>query len=257
MTQPGDWTPAQLVEQIEAGGPGAVEELYRRYQANLIGILHLRHRDYAAVEDIVQNTLILVVRKIRDRELKKPAALTGFVRQIGVNLLKNYRRGESGPIVYPGEDKIPEPVDRKTTPFESLTQAQIDQMVRRAMSRLSTPRDRELLKRRYLYDEDKAVTCEALDLTPAHYDRVLYRARKRLMSMIREMLDDDPSGGPPATLLTLTAVSGSALLFLILATPDRVVPGGLTGGGHFPPEKSTRIAQGSERHCDQGARMWT
>jgi RNA polymerase sigma-70 factor (ECF subfamily) len=59
-------------------------------------------------------------------------------------------------------------------------------MLENAMEQLAQPRDREILHRFYLLEEDKSVICSALDLSAAHFDRVLYRAKQRM----RELLND-------------------------------------------------------------------
>jgi len=45
---------------------------------------------------------------------------------------------------------------------------------------LPTLRDREIVKRFYLDEEDKAEICRSLGLSPLHFDRVIFRARQRM-----------------------------------------------------------------------------
>lgn len=54
------------------------------------------------------------------------------------------------------------------------------------LDQLSIPRDRELLRRFYLQDEDKEAICSDLGLSAQHFDRVLYRARQRMRDLIEE-----------------------------------------------------------------------
>lgn len=49
---------------------------------------------------------------------------------------------------------------------------------------LGTPRDRELLVRYYLHDEDKDSVCRRLGLTEAHFNRVIFRARERFRGLL-------------------------------------------------------------------------
>ena len=49
-------------------------------------------------------------------------------------------------------------------------------------------RDREILRRYYLSDDDKQRICQDLQLTSAHFDRVLFRAKQRM----RELIDQQP-----------------------------------------------------------------
>ena len=45
-------------------------------------------------------------------------------------------------------------------------------------------RDREILIRTYLQDEDKTLICEALGVDSAHYNRVLFRAKQRFKDLL-------------------------------------------------------------------------
>jgi len=54
---------------------------------------------------------------------------------------------------------------------------------------MKTERDRDILQRHYLGDEDKGLICEALELTSAHFDRVLCRARQCLKSTALAVLN--------------------------------------------------------------------
>jgi RNA polymerase sigma-70 factor (ECF subfamily) len=52
------------------------------------------------------------------------------------------------------------------------------------LRQLSISRDREILRRYYLSDDDKEVICRDLGLSPGHFDRVLYRAKQRMRELI-------------------------------------------------------------------------
>ena len=54
----------------------------------------------------------------------------------------------------------------------------------RVLAEMTTPRDRELLVRYYLRDEDKAAICRGLGLTEAHFNRVIFRARERFRALL-------------------------------------------------------------------------
>jgi RNA polymerase sigma-70 factor (ECF subfamily) len=52
------------------------------------------------------------------------------------------------------------------------------------LDELGTPRDREILTRVYLRDEDKTDVCAALDVDATHFNRVLFRARQRFRELL-------------------------------------------------------------------------
>ena len=49
---------------------------------------------------------------------------------------------------------------------------------------MKVERDRDILVSYYAKEEEKGSICERLDLTPANFDRVLFRARSRLKQLI-------------------------------------------------------------------------
>jgi RNA polymerase sigma-70 factor (ECF subfamily) len=46
-------------------------------------------------------------------------------------------------------------------------------------------RDREILVRVYLHDQDKEVVCRELGISEDHYKRVLHRARERFATLLQ------------------------------------------------------------------------
>ena len=52
------------------------------------------------------------------------------------------------------------------------------------MRGMPSARDRTILVRLYLDEEDKDVICRELGLSPAHFASVLHRARQRLKDML-------------------------------------------------------------------------
>ena len=67
---------------------------------------------------------------------------------------------------------------------EKLDSRSTRETLNKVLNQLSVARDREILRRFYLKDEDKAEICIDLQLSAAHFDRVLYRAKKRMRELI-------------------------------------------------------------------------
>jgi len=57
-------------------------------------------------------------------------------------------------------------------------------MVKRAIGAMPVARDRNVLVRYFLSEEDKGEICSALGLSSEHFDRVLHRARRRLKGLL-------------------------------------------------------------------------
>jgi RNA polymerase sigma-70 factor (ECF subfamily) len=56
--------------------------------------------------------------------------------------------------------------------------------VRRLIGELDTDRDRQILYRFYIAEEDKERICADLELSSLHFNRVLFRARQRFKELL-------------------------------------------------------------------------
>ena len=59
-------------------------------------------------------------------------------------------------------------------------------IVREILNELKCERDRQILHRFYLLEEDKVDICQDLELSDVHFNRVLYRARQRFGVLVKE-----------------------------------------------------------------------
>jgi hypothetical protein len=84
------------------------------------------------------------------------------------------------------------------------------------LEEMPVARDREVLVRFYLDDEDRETICRELRLSEEHFNRVIFRARNRFRELVEHR------GFRKADLLTIAAVG----LCLSIAGP-----GGLASGG--------------------------
>jgi RNA polymerase sigma-70 factor (ECF subfamily) len=60
---------------------------------------------------------------------------------------------------------------------------QIRQRTQQLIESLPSPRDRDVIKRFYLDEEDKEVICGKLGLTPLQFTQVMSRARQRMKQL--------------------------------------------------------------------------
>jgi RNA polymerase sigma-70 factor (ECF subfamily) len=181
----------ELVARIERGDRSAEEDLVRRYQRGVIVILAGARRDPPAVDDLFQETFRIAIEKIRSGALRDPARLPGFICALARNLtIGHFRRAasratsvltEEQPLASPGPD-----------PLEDVLRAERSAVVRRVLSEMSSERDRRILFRFYIAEDDKEEICRDLGLTSRHFNRVLFRARERYRDLYLEMMDRKP-----------------------------------------------------------------
>jgi RNA polymerase sigma-70 factor (ECF subfamily) len=172
-----------VVERIEHGDRGAEAELVARYARGVRLILLKRTGDPQVASDLCQDTFVVVLRKLRARELRDSSKIAAFISQVAVNISIEYFRRENRFVRSPdgiiGLDTAHiEKYDRQVD-FEAAS-VQLTGVLRQ----LSISRDREILRRYYLSDDDKEVICRDLGLSSGHFDRVLYRAKQRMRELI-------------------------------------------------------------------------
>jgi RNA polymerase sigma-70 factor (ECF subfamily) len=178
------WEPAELVRRIRGGDSKAEDELVRRYQRGVSVILQRSGADMTAADDLSQETFALALRKIRAGEVREPERLAGFVCSMARNLaIEQFRRvGARRISEMPGEDLA----SSAPSPLEDLLRTERAATVRQVLAELSSDRDRQILYRFYLAEEDKDAICKDLGLTSLHFNRVVFRARERYREMYLE-----------------------------------------------------------------------
>lgn len=181
----------ELVKRIGEGDRRAEDELVRRYQRGLIYLLKRRTRDPQLALDLAQDTLRIAIEKLRKSPIDQVERVAGYLHATALNLAtaddrKNKRRATTADY-----DAVAAAADDAPGPFDHVSTEQVQRIVRKLLGELPVQRDREILIRTYLEDEDKSSICVALGVDSAHYNRVLFRAKQRL----RELLTSAASQG--------------------------------------------------------------
>jgi RNA polymerase sigma-70 factor (ECF subfamily) len=69
--------------------------------------------------------------------------------------------------------------------IERLFRENVAQQVRRVVAQLPVARDREVVRRFYLEEQHKAAICRDLGLSPINFDKIVFRARRRLKQLFK------------------------------------------------------------------------
>jgi len=170
----------ELVHRIVSGDPAAETELVQRFSRALTFLLKRLTRDGAAADDLYQETFRLVIEKVRGGELREPEKLPGFVSSMARNLFLGSVRRTGRRQKWQGDaeatETAPDPAPGQLTKLLARERAAT---VRRVLAELKNDRDREILSRYYIADENKEDICRDFELTDLHFNRVLFRARQR------------------------------------------------------------------------------
>jgi len=173
----------RLTRQILTGNKCAEDILVRKFHGSLVIFLGRYTNDRSRAEDFTHDTLIIILQKLRKEALDDADKLHAYIfRTARYVYLGWLRRRENQ------HTSIPEP-DALQNPEPGIEACCIQEQefgeLRDSINGLRMSRDREILQRRFLAQETKPEICEALSLSCEHYDRVLSRARKRLLETAR------------------------------------------------------------------------
>lgn len=187
--------------------------LVQKFWRGVKFILLKQSQHLELAEDLTQDTFILAIGKIRNGELKEPSSLPAFIRQIAVNLLIAHYRKEQRQKTDANMDTVIQDKDKSPGLYENLASKQLMQIVLELLQEMNVERDRELLRRYYIHEQNKPIICEDLQLSNEHFDRVLHRARERLKQKIILKLSERSSTQNNSILMLVFILSSPFLSF--------------------------------------------
>ncbi len=179
---------ADLVKRIQAGDPAAEGELVARFGHGLRLMLRHLARGSHVADDLLQDTLALVIEKVRHGEVRDPERLAGFIRSTARNLFIADRRKQARYVqLDDGEDQGSGPAARLAdggpAALDRILADEEAALVRRLLGELRFDRDRQLLLRFYLADDTKEDICRDLGFEPERFNQLLHRARERMAEL--------------------------------------------------------------------------
>jgi len=150
-------------------------------------------RNTADAEDLVNETFITALEKIRRGDLREPERLSGFILAVARNLALGRLR-EGMRRAHTNIDEVPPPADPGRGPLEQLLLKERAEIVRQVLGELKMERDRQIIIRYYIMEDDKESVCASLGITLTHFNRVRFRAVGRF----RELYEAKRGGKKPA-----------------------------------------------------------
>ena len=183
-----DFVPGgELTRRIREGDVSAEAELIRQFEPGLRVLLRRRTGgDHGLLQDLVQETLLIVIQRLRGAGIEEPEKLAAFAAQTARNLaIASLRKTE----------RQKTDIDSAATERNADTARGIDVLaedfeaamaVRALLRELPQSGDSLMLKRFYLEDHDKEVICQEMQLTEAAFNQALSRARRRFRQILEE-----------------------------------------------------------------------
>jgi len=180
----------RIVQGVRDGSRDAETELVQRYSRGLRYLIIRKTGDEELANDLLQETLIIAIRKLREQPLENPQRLAGYLRGIAVRVVLNARRRRSREPYLADTEVLDSVPDHGKRPFENVSAQETRAAVLELLDSMTVKRDRDLLLRYYVHEEEKPEICRALGLDSLHFNRVLYRAKQRF----REILERSGKG---------------------------------------------------------------
>ena len=179
---------AAIVRGIRNGDSDAESRLVERYSYGLRFLLLRRVHDDERAQDLLQDTFYIAISKLREIDLETPERLAGYLRGIAIRVALNAgRRRQREP--YPMEaEAVAQIPDREPRQFDHVAREQTLTAVHKLLKSMPIRRDREILTRLYVEDQDKEEICKALNLDSLHFNRVLFRAKKRFRKILEKSI---------------------------------------------------------------------
>lgn len=175
-------TARKLVARIYEGDAEAEQELFTRYGPRVMRMLQAISHNRWWAEDVHQETFAIVLRRLRRKGLDDPGALAQFVRRTARNVLMamNRKRRLRQETEIEGT-MMDDFIDPEPCQLMRVMREEQSDLVRRTIAGVRPLRYRQLLLRFYLKEEAKEIICADLGLSSVHFNRVLFRARRRFM----------------------------------------------------------------------------
>lgn len=171
-----------LVARIIAGDAQAEKQMVERYNRGMLFMLRHRSNNQALADDLCQETWRIIIEKIRAGDLKDPTKLSAYIVQTAkYQLLMCYRSSHQTKVTLDIDtNEIADPIEQ---PQQMIERGDVVKIVRQLVSELKTARDRDLIMRFYLQEEDKQSICQDFGLSELHFNRVIFRARQRFKQL--------------------------------------------------------------------------
>lgn len=160
---------------------------FQRLRNGVLVLLRQELRDNALAEDLCNEAFRIVLERLRQQPLEDPAKLAPYLAQTARFLARtDYRIARRRQTFTGQQHAIEEFEDPAADPIAATQVDECAKAVRKLLQEIPNIRDREILVRVYLRDEDKEQICRELGIDESHYRRVVFRARERFRALIEK-----------------------------------------------------------------------
>lgn len=186
--------------------------------AGLIALFTNRLRDRELAQDLINEAFAESLCQLAEQRIADPSRFSGYVYRVAFNLLRNHRRRMDNRSDVRVSAAWLERLAVDAPSPEDCFEEQAGERIRQVVAELPVPRDRELIQRFYLHEQTKQEICRDLALAPAHFNKILFRARRRLSGRLSVLGFGPPhvatrhrrsASGPPVGSIPASAVAAN------------------------------------------------
>lgn len=186
-----------LESALETGAPEAlshaspspgersrIEALVAREYVGLRLLIARRTGDPQVAAELLNDAVCTTWEKWQAGQIARPDQIVGYIFQVAMNHWRNRRRIIAERPDKRADAKLLEALPSSEPAADDAIEAHIATRVKELIKSLRSRRDRAVLVRFYLDEEDSETICRELELTPAQFVKVLHRARGRLRELV-------------------------------------------------------------------------
>lgn len=163
----------------------SVAQLIEQHYPGLLLLMRRKIRDEQLAADVLNDAIVTALEHVSTGRVSEPALIAGYVFQVAMNHARNHRRKFSERADLRADAAAMENVaDQHDSPAPRLDTAFAASRIREIITGLPTPRDREVVTRFYLDEDEKDAICRDLKLSALHFDKVIFRARQRMKALL-------------------------------------------------------------------------
>jgi RNA polymerase sigma factor (sigma-70 family) len=138
--------------------------------------------------DLAQEVLVIAWKALKEGKLRDPSALRAYVHQCARNMASAHGKKRSPVSLEELPAHMREWISEAPTPFDLIEQSDMKRMAQQAIADLPTERDRELILGFYVEGKSKLELMQAYALDRDPFDKVMSRARKRMVELVARCL---------------------------------------------------------------------
>ncbi|MCG8460844.1 MAG: sigma-70 family RNA polymerase sigma factor [Holophagales bacterium] len=239
----------ELVAGVSRGDTRSEGELVERFSRGLRAYLRRLGCAPELVDDLHQETFRVVLERLRGKGIEDPDGLAGFLRGTARRLHLGMRRKAARRRTEPDPEAIAATEDPRSGQLHQMMTAEAASMVRRLLAELEPPRDREILYRFYIAEDQKEAICRDFQLSSLHFNRVIFRARQRFRQLLEAF--EKPASRPSAS--RSPASRSSASRSSARCPPSTRSPASLSPASRPPATRSSIPRSSAERSREWSA----